>query len=178
MLNIEYQECQVIKKSKVRAVDSLTNITRFTTKNDGFRETKNTFKNSYVACCNYQFLFPLSTDHQVKCSVKFESSPFFWIDQIYCVLCQILDRELNKFCLRNAGGGGTGGGGHSRKFFTGRLRPKVQILTLLNTFLTGKVNTLQREWYPFHIPTVETLTLFQNKTESLPLTMHNQTRFR
>ena len=54
-------------------------------------------------------------------------------------------------------------GCNCREFYTGRLRPEVQILTLLYTILDRKVTlsyTFHRKWYPFHIPTVETLQPF------------------
>ena len=46
-------------------------------------------------------------------------------------------------------------GGHSSKFYTGRVHPEVQTLTLLYTFLIEKVPlsyTFHRNWYPFPIP--------------------------
>ena len=49
---------------------------------------------------------------------------------------------------------------YSTKFYTERLPPEVQPLTLLYTFLTAKVPLSytfyqQLKWYPFHIPIIE-----------------------
>ena len=63
---------------------------------------------------------------------------------------------------------GGGGGGYLTKFNTGRLRPKVQPLTLLYTILAEKVPFYITPFYipfiekrfPFHIPTLEHCTPF------------------
>ena len=55
-----------------------------------------------------------------------------------------------------------GGGGYLTKFNTGRLRLKVQPLTLLYTILADKVPLLLpfiEKRYPFHIPTSGSLVL-------------------
>ena len=58
-----------------------------------------------------------------------------------------------------------GGRGHSTKFYTGRLRPKVQTLTFLCTIFDRKLKvplsyTFHRKWYAFHIPTERLLLNF------------------
>ena len=72
---------------------------------------------------------------------------------------------VQTYPLLARGGGGGGGegaeGGSQQNFIQRGSSPKVQILTLLLIpFLTEKktvLYTFRRRWYPFHIPTVETL---------------------
>ena len=55
------------------------------------------------------------------------------------------------------------GGGYSTKFYTGRLRPEVQTLTLLHTILERRGTpsyTFRRILYPFHIPREKVLLNF------------------
>ena len=50
------------------------------------------------------------------------------------------------------------GGGYSTKFYTGRLRPEVQTLTLLYTIFERKgTPSVYLSFYPFHIPTEKAL---------------------
>ena len=54
-------------------------------------------------------------------------------------------------------------GGYSTKFYTGRIRPEVQILTIYIPFLREKVPlsyTFRRKFYPFLIPAVRVLLNF------------------
>ena len=54
--------------------------------------------------------------------------------------------------------GAGGGRGYSTKFYTGRLRPEVQPLTLLYTIFDRKVPLCIPsidEWYSFYVPSVE-----------------------
>ena len=58
--------------------------------------------------------------------------------------------------------GGGWRGGHSTKFYTERLRPDVQTLTIYIPFLIVKVPlsyTFHRKLYPFHIPAQERIKL-------------------
>ena len=54
-------------------------------------------------------------------------------------------------------------GGYSTKFYTGRLRPEVQTLTIYIPFLREKVPlsyTFRRKFYPFLIPAMRVLLNF------------------
>ena len=58
--------------------------------------------------------------------------------------------------------GGGGGGGYLTKFYTGRLRPEAQPLTLSYTILAEKypfyIPFIEKR-YPFHIPILGSLVL-------------------
>ena len=51
------------------------------------------------------------------------------LDRVFWNIFYVIDLE---------GGGGGGGGGYLKKFYTGRLRPEVQPLTLLYTIFSEK----------------------------------------
>ena len=54
------------------------------------------------------------------------------LTKVYRSLTGVLNRP------GGGGGGGEGGGGYLKKFYTGRLRPEVQPLTLLYTIFFKK----------------------------------------